>query len=74
MHKVSGHFSKSWEERYFCLMPGSLLFCELGTACDRQVTCIHLALVDFDSPEDPQPKGIVIMNRDSVVEAAEVCM
>ena len=53
MHKVSGHFSKTWEERYFCLMPGSLLFY-------------------FDSPEDSTPKGIVVMNRDSVVESTEL--
>ena len=53
MHKVSGHFSKSWEERYFCLLPGSLLFY-------------------FDSPDDPNPKGIIVMSRDSVVEAEEL--
>ena len=52
LQKVAGHFSKAWEERYFCLMPGSLLFY-------------------FDSPEDTAPKGIIVMNRDSVIEEAE---
>jgi hypothetical protein len=23
---VSGHFTKAWEDRYFCLLPGALLF------------------------------------------------
>jgi hypothetical protein len=47
--QISGHFSKAWEERYCCLMPGALL-------------------LYFDSPDDPNPKGVIPLSRDSVIE------